>query len=119
MNFIEGTLRRAGGGASLEMGKGAPIRLPDAAPGRDGQKVIFGIRPEHLALADGGADVLAGEIIVVEPTGAETQVMTNVGGTQIAAMFTERHEFAPGAKIALRPRAETIHLFDAETGRHL
>ena len=119
MNFIEGALRRAGGGASLEIGRGQTGRLPDAAPGRDGQKVIFGIRPEHLALADGGADALQGEIIVVEPTGAETQVMASVAGTQVAAMFTERHDFAPGAKIAFRPRPEAIHLFDAESGRHL
>jgi multiple sugar transport system ATP-binding protein len=56
---------------------------------------------------------------VVEPTGAETQVFAELAGTQITAVFTERHEFQPGDQIMLRPRPETIHLFDAESGRHL
>jgi multiple sugar transport system ATP-binding protein len=119
MNFLEGTLRRNGGGPSLDTGKGTPVRLPDGAPGQDGQKVIFGIRPEHLAMAEGGADTLGGQVIVVEPTGAETQVFADIDGAQIAAVFTERHDFAPGAKIALRPRPDCIHLFDAGSGRHL
>jgi len=37
----------------------------------------------------------------------------------VTAVFTERHEFRPGERINLRPRPETIHLFDADTGRHL
>jgi multiple sugar transport system ATP-binding protein len=119
MNFLEGTLRRNGGGPTLEFGGGKPVRLPDSSPGRDGQKVIFGIRPEHLAMAEGGADTLGGQVLVVEPTGAETQVFTEIGGAQIAAVFTERHDFAPGAPISLRPRPDCVHLFDAESGRHL
>ncbi len=118
MNFMEGTLRRGGGAPMLEL-KGKPIQLPASAPGTDGQKVIFGIRPEHLAMADGGADTLGGEVIVVEPTGAETLVFTDVAGAQIAAVFTERHDFAPGLKIVLRPRPDCVHIFDAQSGRHL
>ena len=51
-------------------------------------------------------------MIVVEPTGSETQVFARVGGQEIVAVFRERHDFAPGQKIRLRPRPDMAHLFD-------
>jgi multiple sugar transport system ATP-binding protein len=118
MNFLEGTLRRNGGAPMLE-GKGIKLRLPASAPGQDGQAVVFGIRPEHLAMSVAADDTLNGSILVVEPTGADTHVVAEVGGTQIQAVFTERHAFAPGAKIALQPKADAVHLFDKGSGKHL
>jgi multiple sugar transport system ATP-binding protein len=56
---------------------------------------------------------------VVEPTGADTHVVAIAFGQQVQAVFTERHAFAPGARVALCPRAEAIHLFDTASGRHL
>jgi multiple sugar transport system ATP-binding protein len=118
MNFVPGTLRSEGGGLVLEA-KGGRLALPAGCKGRDGQKVTFGIRPEHLAMSVSGPDVFDAEVEVVEPTGADTHVVANVFGQQIQAIFTERHNFAPGARIALKPRPEAIHVFDAESGRHL
>src|ERR1700704_3647650 len=70
MNFLNGAIR-SNGRAEFESNDG--IRLPlAAAPGvSDGRQVICGIRPEHFSLADDGAEA---EIVVVEPTGSETQV---------------------------------------------
>jgi multiple sugar transport system ATP-binding protein len=31
-------------------------------------------------------------------------------------VFRERHDFAPGQKIRLRPRSEMAHLFDPSSG---
>src|SRR5512147_791905 len=70
MNVVSGTVRRAGAGAHVEAG--GRVHWPlDGGPGADGQAVAYGIRPEHLTLASSGAGV-PGEVIVVEPTGAET-----------------------------------------------
>jgi multiple sugar transport system ATP-binding protein len=118
MNFVPGTLRADGGGLVLEA-SGGRLALPTGCKGRDGQKVTFGIRPEHLAMSATGPDSFDAEVEVVEPTGADTHVVANVFGQQIQAIFTERHNFAPGARIALKPRPEAIHIFDAESGRHL
>jgi multiple sugar transport system ATP-binding protein len=118
MNFLPATLRRDGGGARLEMADGVSVPLPRDVAGQDGQKVIFGTRPEHLALApDGGG--LAASVVVVEPTGADTQVFAKIGGADVTAVFRERHEFRAGDAIRLVPDHDRTHLFDAESGKSL
>jgi multiple sugar transport system ATP-binding protein len=119
MNFIEGTFGRSDGRPHVTADDGT--RLPLAANhagGTEGQKVVYGVRPEHLILA-GGTEGVAAEVEVVEPTGAETQVFTRMAGLPVTAVFTERHAFAPGEKIALMPRLDSVHLFDARSGRHI
>jgi multiple sugar transport system ATP-binding protein len=118
MNFISGVVKRNGGSAWIETDAGTNLPLPADAPASPESRVVFGIRPEHLAIG-GASDGVPADVQVVEPTGAETQVFVEMAGTQVTAVFTERHEFQPGERILLRPRPETIHLFDAGTGRHL
>jgi len=118
MNFIEGVMKRNGAAATLQT-KGTSFQLPSTVPGKDGQKVILGIRPEHLDIAPAAPDAFSTSIVVVEPTGADTQIVVDFGGQQVQAVFTERHDFAPGHKIALRPKPEGIHIFDVDSGRHV
>jgi multiple sugar transport system ATP-binding protein len=117
MNFLPGVLRRAGGAASVELDGGARVIAPAAAGGTDGQRVTYGVRPEHLTL--GGDDGMAATVVVVEPTGMDTQVFGKVGGVQLTAVFRERHEFRAGETIHLVPDHERTHLFDAESGKTL
>jgi multiple sugar transport system ATP-binding protein len=84
----------------------------------DGQRVLYGTRPEHLTLAN-GSEGLTGTVVVVEPTGADTQVFAKVADTDVTAVFRERHDFRPGAPIRLRPDPSRGHLFDAASGKSL
>jgi len=118
MNFLPGTLRRRGGAAEVELAAGARLPVPGDAAGEDGQPVIFGTRPEHLVLAEGGAG-LAAQVVVVEPTGADTQVFAKIGETEVTAVFRERHEFHSGEAIRLAPDHQRTHLFDAASGKSL
>ncbi len=118
MNFITGVVRRNGSAGYIETESGTALPLPANAPAPPERKVVFGIRPEHLSIGAEGDGVPA-DVQVIEPTGAETQVFVEMAGTQVTAVFTERHDFQPGERIMLRPRLDTIHLFDADTGRHL
>jgi multiple sugar transport system ATP-binding protein len=115
MNFIPGTLRGNSESIWVEAGAGTKLPLPNGKAAEPGRRVVYGIRPEHLALAN-GSDGVPADVQVVEPTGAETQVFATMAGGDICAVFTERHAFRPGARIALRPQPDCIHLFDAETG---
>jgi multiple sugar transport system ATP-binding protein len=115
MNFLEGTVR-AGSAAHVQTPAGSRLPLPPAAGAADGRAVVYGIRPEHLDLAEDGFDA---EVVVIEPTGSETQLYARVGEQEIVAVFRERHSFAPGQKIRLRPRAEVAHIFDASTGKRI
>ena len=111
MNFIEGTVQ---GGQLVATNTRLP--LPQGGNRPDGSRLVYGIRPEHLDLADDGVEV---EVVVVEPTGSETQLVARLGGQDVIAVFRERHNFAPGQKIRLRPRNGLVHLFDPDNGQRL
>jgi len=114
MNMLPGVVRREGANASVTLGAGTTLPVqgaPDA-----GREVLYGIRPEHLDLADDGFEA---EVVVIEPTGSETQLFARLGEQEIVAIFRERHEFAPGQKIRLKPRAPVAHLFDASSGQRI
>jgi len=115
MNLLNGAIRANG---RLEFESESGIRLPLAVAPRmsDGQPVVYGIRPEHFALADDGAEA---EVQVVEPTGSELQIAAKLGGAEVIAVFRERHNFRPGEKIRLKPDPRLAHLFDVPSGKRL
>jgi multiple sugar transport system ATP-binding protein len=85
--------------------------LPERRNGRD---VLLGVRPEHLDIA---ADGLHAEVVVVEPTGADTQIYCKVDGVDVTAVVRERHAFHPGEAVRLKPRQ--TFLFDRASGNRL
>jgi len=115
MNLINGTLKTAGGARRVETDDGVALPLPANAPGADGQRVIYGLRPDHMRVGDGVKAV----VDVVEPTGADTLVFARVGKQSICGAFAERHSFKPGQTIALEPQLANVHLFDAQSGNNL
>ena len=111
MNFIPG---KASAGRIAIAGDGYSV--PVNARLEENREVVLGVRPEHLEIA---ADGFEAEVVVVEPTGSETQLFARLGGQEIAAVFRERHEFVPGQRIKLRPRADCLHLFDPSSGQRI
>jgi multiple sugar transport system ATP-binding protein len=79
---------------------------------------VYGTRPEHLTLVPDGQG-LAASVVVVEPTGADTQVFAKIGESEINAVFRERHDFRAGEPIRLMPDFSRAHVFDAGTGKSL
>jgi multiple sugar transport system ATP-binding protein len=82
----------------------------------EGQKIMLGVRPEHLELAKTGFKTL---VSVIEPTGAETLAFLKYGDSEIVAMLRERHAFGIGEPLTVAPRIDKLHVFDAETGMRL
>ncbi|MEQ1611195.1 MAG: sn-glycerol-3-phosphate ABC transporter ATP-binding protein UgpC, partial [Hyphomicrobiaceae bacterium] len=117
MNFLAGTIK-GGAAPSVQMSNGAILPLIKAPAASEGKQVVYGIRPEHIELGGEGPGVDA-EVVVVEPTGSETQLVARIEGQDVVAIFRERHQLAPGQKIKLRPRADVVHLFDKENGKRL
>ena len=115
MNFLKGKVK-VNGTAAFEGPNGVILPLASAPSRSDGQPAVYGIRPEHFTIADDGAEA---EIVVVEPTGSETQVFAKLGGEEVVAVFRERHQFKPGDKIRLQPDRRLVHLFDQATGKRL
>src|SRR5215204_3313232 len=94
------------------------LRLPlrSAPPASDGKPAIYGIRPEHFRLTPDGMPV---EVVVVEPTGSETQVVVRSAGQEMIAIFRDRIMAKPGETIRLAPDPALVHLFDEASGRRL
>ncbi|MCC7280895.1 MAG: TOBE domain-containing protein, partial [Acetobacteraceae bacterium] len=81
--------------------------------------VTLGIRPEDLLVAPDGP--LAGEVVSVEPLGAETILALRLPGLA-ADLLLRAGRDAParlGERLALRADAASLHLFDAATGARL
>ena len=114
MNLLPGTISR-GERLQVRLDDGGAL---DVIAGDDGQRVLCGIRPEHLALTETSAAV-NGEVVVVEPTGADTQVVCRMGVTDVVAMVRERVDCRPGQRVGLKSEAARVHVFDATSGVRL
>ena len=115
MNFLEGTVRDG----AVETRTGVILPLPEPRSAGNGRRVVYGIRPEHLALGSEGSGISV-EVSVIEPTGSDTVVVgRTTGGDEVQAVFHERHAFMPGQRIHLVPDLGHVHLFAPESGARL
>ncbi len=115
MNFLSGAVR-VNGRLEFESHGGVRMPLASAPSGSDGRAAIYGVRPEHFAIADDGAEAI---VQVIEPTGSEIQIVAKLGDAEVIAAFRERHIIKPGDKIRLKPDPRLVHLFDAASGQRL
>ena len=106
MNFISGTMGPDG------------FRTPDGhvlpAPNANSSATSYGIRPEHLRLDESGIPI---EVVVIEPTGSETQVIGRIGSQPVTGVFRERISAKPGSTIHVLPDLALVHLFDERGNR--
>jgi multiple sugar transport system ATP-binding protein len=116
MNVFDGVFAN---GAVEAWGARWPVSGAHAA---EGQRVKYGIRPEHLELASAG---ISAEVVVVEPMGAETELLvkvqdqTKVQDQMLTLMTHGRSDARPGERVFVAPQPRHAHLFDAATGRRV
>jgi multiple sugar transport system ATP-binding protein len=117
MNILPGTARMGATSQHVAFADGSQLPLPGGARAEDGQPVLYGVRPEHFAISgDGG---LKADVVVVEPTGADTQLYCRFNGQEVGAMVRDRVECRPGDRVVLAPDLKRAHLFDAASGARL
>jgi len=117
MNVIGGRLRRHGSEPSVDA-QGASWPLGALAGGSDGQAVRYGIRPGDMEIVAAGQGIAA-KVIVVEPTGAETELILEVGGETLTLVLHGRTPVRPDDRIGLRIDGTKAHLFDEGTGARI
>ena len=91
-------------------------RWPTNAKTDEGRKVNYGVRPEHLVVGGSG---ISAEVVVVEPMGAETELVVKVADASLVVTAHGRSDAKPGDAIKLAPDAASVHLFDAASGLRL
>jgi multiple sugar transport system ATP-binding protein len=84
-----------------------------AVPRRDKEDVIFGIRPEDIRI-DGAAPDVHGEVLAVEPLGAETLLRVRLAGVANDVMVRGPRTVraAVGERVPLAFDLAAAHLFD-------
>jgi len=117
MNVLEGRLRVAEGRAWVEAhGHHWPV---DAwIPAEDGHSVAYGVRPTDIRVSSTGIGIPA-KVIVVEPTGAETELLLEVGDARLVVVMHGRTPARPDDVIHLEVASNKAHLFDSVTGSRL
>ena len=116
INLLQG---RVSDGAFVTA-QGRTLPLPPSAQAAGANAAVYGIRPEHFDAVDAGAaGALPLEVMVVEPTGAETQVFARLDGEPVVCVFRDRLGATPGSTLHVAPRTAVAHLFDAGSGKRL
>jgi multiple sugar transport system ATP-binding protein len=117
MNTLNGRIDGGSVEPTFVSESGDRLPLGRAPAGAEGRRVTVGIRPEHFVVdPQRGAPA---RVIVVEPTGSETEVFATYLGREIVAVFRDRTKASPGDILKLSVPPERVHLFDTASGAAL
>ena len=123
MSFIPARLTDGG---TTVTASGVKVPVPEAfraaAAGRDGLKVVLGIRPENVREAGrSGANVIpiTAKAEFVEPLGHEVIVHGRVGDDLIVAKVDPHRAPQLDSTVNLVVEGDAVHLFDAATEKRL
>ena len=117
MNVLKGTFHQAGGGAWVDA-HGHRWPIGNISQASDGQAVHYGFRPGDIALSGAGSGIPA-KVIVVEPTGAETELLLEVNGARVIVVIHGRTAVRPDDTVHLEIAAGKTHVFDDASGVRL
>jgi multiple sugar transport system ATP-binding protein len=109
MNFIDGKIEAAGAGGKFVFAGGS-LDLPTPV----GPDVTLGQRPEHIHLDD--AATWRGEVILVEPTGADTYVVVKTGSGLITVRAPANTKLDIGAHVGMTVSGRHNNWFDKASG---
>ena len=62
---------------------------------------------------------IAARVVVVEPTGAETELLLRIGDAQFVVVTHGRTSVKPDDTVHLAVQARHAHVFDAATGQRV
>jgi multiple sugar transport system ATP-binding protein len=113
MNVLTGEVVTSPSGIRVRMSDGTTLPLGARAGLAPHQRVQCGIRPEHVALSTGG---LSAHVVAVEPTGPETQVLLQLGGSRVIAVSRERVHASAGDRCSVCIEPSAVHVIDEATG---
>ena len=112
MNFFRGEVVSS----EFRMPGGAIFPLPEMLSPDGETEVLYGIRPQHVRI---GSDGVPAQVVVVEPTGAETHVILRIGETEVTYIQPTRTLLKAGEKVHLSVDVRHAHVFDAHSGLRL
>jgi multiple sugar transport system ATP-binding protein len=125
MNLMPASTKstKSGTKIQIERSDGAPLVLVDNAKPSLPVNGIVGLRPEDIAeagyRAGEGVQTASCLVDIVEPAGADTFVMTKLGGNEVTARLHAETLAKPGESLEFAFDLGKVSYFDPETGSRL
>jgi multiple sugar transport system ATP-binding protein len=130
MNLLEAQVvpRADGTGCQLRLASHCITPLPAQQlllHERIGQKVLLGVRPQHLYLAATAppdahlSEPMQGQVDMVEPLGDHSDLHVLVDGQRVVVQLSAQVKVQEGEPLTLHLDLERLHLFDPVTGTRL
>lgn len=104
---------------SVKISDDVTLQLPSHLRPKDGQRVKYGIRPEHIEIGDESSKSFVGKVDLVEPTGAETFIYTALAGQKICARSNKRVELVVGDTAKFTLNLDKVLIFDSSSGERI
>ncbi len=82
-------------------------------------KMVLGIRPEDMSVAEGTTGDFTGSIYAIELTGESNYITVQLGKDRIIVRAPRSWRGKPGDTVAIELNASRLHLFDAATGERI
>ena len=122
MNFLSGSIMRGSALVARIETDAIPLDgYPLCTSFDDGRKIVFGIRPEHVSLAnhETRGPVIEAETLFIEPMGADTLGWFQYGSQRISARLPPQRARGPSGKARLALDISQVSLFDPATEQRL
>jgi multiple sugar transport system ATP-binding protein len=125
MNFLPCRLEEVGGAPRIRLTDRLSFPLPPARVARyekvsRSEKLLLGIRPEHLTEANShlqpGVEPFEATLDVTEPMGMETLVYFSLEGSQVCGRVNPGAGARDGAPLRLAVDLNNMHLLNEGTG---
>ncbi len=92
-------------------------QLPGTPSASTGTAISYGIRPDDIVI--GGEGAIPVEVLVVEPTGAETHITARLAGVEITIVSKERLSIRPGEMLTVSLASPRSHVFENASGKRI
>ena len=121
MNFLSGSIARGPVPVARIETDTIPLDGYPLCSSDDGREIIFGIRPEHVSLADHGTrgPLIEADTLFIEPMGADTLGWFQYGSQRISARLPPQRARGLSGKVRLLLDIGQVSLFDPMTEQRL
>ena len=111
MNFLPGTVN----GGMLELGDGMAVPLPGIIKDKtkSGDKITFGIRPEHLQIGPAG---MALTVDSAEALGSDSLIHGRMGAHGVVVRADGHLQNKHGEQLTVTPMPDKYYFFDTASG---
>ncbi|WP_349366337.1 MAG: sn-glycerol-3-phosphate ABC transporter ATP-binding protein UgpC [Nitratireductor rhodophyticola] len=117
MNFLSAHYVPGENGASVRLGDGTLIALPQKYALAADEPVTVGIRPEHVELSDADGTGVDAGVELIEPTGFGTILHLMHHGLPFKVFTVDRTHLNAGPTVKVSFPPGHLHLFDGEGDR--